>query len=225
MANITLSELKQQARERADMVNSPFIEDLELTNYINNSIAELHDILVMTYGSDYYVESYSFSTSGGVENYALPGDFYKLMGVDMQIDSSRWHSLKKFQFGDRNHYQNTGWDGINSGRYRVVGSNLKLAPAPTEGIATRIWYVPKAVRLVDAEDELDGINGYSEYIIVDVAIKMKMKQEDDVSALMSVKRDLLARIERAAQDRDIANPESITDVSNENFEDYLYNWR
>ena len=49
---ITLAELKAQARERADMEGSCFVSDSQLTTFINNSIAELHDILIQAYDGD-----------------------------------------------------------------------------------------------------------------------------------------------------------------------------
>ena len=48
--SITLAELRTQARNRADMESSEFVTDTELTDYINSSIAELHDILIQSYG-------------------------------------------------------------------------------------------------------------------------------------------------------------------------------
>ena len=42
----TLANLITAARQKADMINSTFIQDAEWTDYINNSYAELYDILV-----------------------------------------------------------------------------------------------------------------------------------------------------------------------------------
>jgi hypothetical protein len=75
---ITLAELRLQSRQRADMENSQFVSDSELTSYINNSIAELHDIMCEAYGSDYYVISAEFSIDSSTDTYALPSDFYEV---------------------------------------------------------------------------------------------------------------------------------------------------
>ncbi len=53
---ITLTELKAESRQRADMENSNLVSDTELTTYINKSIAELHDLLSEAYGSEYFVK-------------------------------------------------------------------------------------------------------------------------------------------------------------------------
>jgi hypothetical protein len=86
--SVTLLQLKDRSRQRADMENSEFVTDAELTIYINGSIAELHDLLVASYGSDYFLSSTTFSTVAGTESYSLPADFYKLMGVDVQVSGS-----------------------------------------------------------------------------------------------------------------------------------------
>jgi hypothetical protein len=61
--------------------------------------------------------------------------------------------------------------------------------------------------------DLEGINGWDEYVIVDAAIKCLIKEESDPSALMATKQNLLARVESAAANRDSAIPERISDTS------------
>ena len=50
-----LSELILETRQRADMVNSAFVTDLEVTRCINESWAQLYDALLST-GEDYYLK-------------------------------------------------------------------------------------------------------------------------------------------------------------------------
>ena len=51
----TLTELILETRQRADMVNSAFVTDLEVTRCINESWAQLYDALLST-GEDYYLK-------------------------------------------------------------------------------------------------------------------------------------------------------------------------
>src|SRR6267154_4869745 len=105
---VTLGSLRTQVRQRADIVNSQFITDTELNGYINASYAELYDLLVQKYGDDYYVKSppYSFVTDGTSQFYALPDDFYKLLGVDLALATSQdsFVTISQFGFRDRNRY-------------------------------------------------------------------------------------------------------------------------
>ncbi len=58
---------------------------------------------------------------------------------------------------------------------------------------------------------MDSISGWNQYIIVDAAIKARNKQESDVSTLVGMKAALVARIEAAAENRDVGAPQTVSD--------------
>ena len=224
MANLTLSEIKQRCRERADMKESNFVEDNELTFYINQSISELHDMLVQSYGSDYYVKDITFQSVAGQKAYDLDTiivdqDFYKLRALDAALNGDEFTTLRKFNFNERNRFQNAGsWNqiGISNVRYRLVGSNLRFTPAPDQNTEIQVWYIPRAKTLTLDTDSYNDFNGWIEYVIVDCAIKMLNKEESDVSILNNEKLMLKRRIEEVSQNRDAGDSESIQDVNYEN---------
>jgi flagellar biosynthesis/type III secretory pathway chaperone len=221
---VTLLQLKDQARQRADMETSSFVSDSELTSYINASIAELHDILIQSYGEDYFVTSSTFATVNGTEAYALPSTLYKLHGVDISINGDEFLTIKRFNFNERNRFTDSvGWTaaGIPSIRYRIVGANIMFTPVPDGSSTVKLWFSPLAVKLVVDSDSLNDFNQYSEYIVVDAAIKMMQKEESDVSVLMAQKQALLQRITYASQNRDAGEPEAVSDVYAE-IDDYLF---
>lgn len=206
------------------MESSQFVSDSELTSYINASIAELQDIIIQTYGSEYYVESDTFMTTSGETDYELPDDFYKLLGVDVSINGQEFISIKKFNFNERNRFNDvTIWNaaGVPNIRYRLMGNNLKFSPAPDTNSTVQIWYVPLSTKLVEDDDELNDLNQYCEYVIVDAAIKMLQKEESDVSVLMAQKAALVQRITSAADNRDAGESESVSDVYAEDDEYYF----
>ncbi len=228
MANITLSEIRQRCRERADMKESCFVEDQELDFYINQSIAELHDMLVQSYGEDYYVKDIIFNTSANAESYNLStvipdDDFYKLRALDARLNGDDWFTLRKFNFNERNKFQHVGagdFLGIVNVRYRLVGENIRFVPIPDNSIDIRVWYIPRAVKLIQDTDEYCDFNGWIEYVIVDAAIKMLNKEESDVTVLLREKDLLKRRIEEVANNRDAGEPESVSDIYSENDEFY-----
>jgi hypothetical protein len=61
-------------------------------------------------------------------------------------------------------------------------------------------------------DTVDGYSGWTEYVIVDAAIKCLQKEESDVSVLMVQKAALKQRIEEASQNRDAGQPSTISDT-------------
>ncbi len=211
---VTLSNLKLRCREMADMIHSQFVTDPELIRYINASAQELYDILVMAYGEDYYVlpDPYEFTSDGSPED--LPDDFYKVVGVDALVGGGNYVTLKPYEFTERNRFNGPTNLLINNNsplRYRIHGNQITWAPGTNGTNQIRLWYIPVMEDLALDVDELEGVNGYEELVVVDVAIKMKQKQEDDVSVLMARKQELMRRIEKVAQDRDAGMSHRVTD--------------
>lgn len=219
---ITLAQLKEQCRQRSDMENSEFVADDELRAYINASLAELHDLLIGAYNEDYYMEEHQFASDGTSVAYALPADFYKLRGVDVQQSTNGdWATVKRFNFNRRNEQQNAfTWNllGLPYLEYRLVGSNIRFNRIADANLNFRIFYHPKSVELVLDTDEFEDINGFVEYVIVDAAIKMLNKEESDTQVLMAQKEALRQRITAMAQNRDANEPESVTDIYAEDAE-------
>lgn len=206
--SVTLESLRDQARQRADMVNSEFCSDVEINQYINNSITELYDLLVSV-NEDYYVTSGTVSLVNGTDSYSLPADFYKLLGVDVDYNGQQI-AIKPFMFAERSRMQ-TALSGAPF-RYRLQGSNIKFIPEPDTSYTVTLWYVPRFTALSADASTFDGINGWEEYVIVDAAIKMLQKEESDVSILMAQKEALRGRINTMAANRDSGEPQRIVDV-------------
>lgn len=207
MANVTLLELRTQARQRANMERSQFVSDAEFNTYINLSGAELHDILIQKFGNDYYSNS-SNITLANQPSYALPSDFYKVLGVDLVLDASNSVALKKFEFADRNmknYYYVSDHDTLP--QYKVTGDAIYFIPQNNHSGKTVVfWYIPVYTKLLTDTDVLKGFNGWEDYIVVDAAIKALVKEESDTSELFKIKNDLLRRIEAASENRDSAHP-------------------
>lgn len=219
---LSLSQLRTAVRQRADMQNlsgiytNSFIKDPELDSYINQSYFELYDLLVQKYGDNYYVVPYTFVTDGTSQMYTLPADFYKLLGAEVALSNTNdsWVTIKPFNFIDRNRYAVPNFQsfyGITNLRYRLNGNDLWLTPIAQAGQNFRIWYVPRLQTLDDDADTVDGISGWTEYIIIDAAIKCMQKEESDVSVLAAQKMAMIQRIEAAAENRDAGSPATVSD--------------
>lgn len=216
MATVTLLELRTRSRQRADMESTGFVQDPELNSYINASYAELYDLLVSKYGSDYFVASpYDFTTTSNVDTYPLPVSFYKLLGVDYKIDSPNWVTLKRFEFSERNLPQT--WDIYSAEfiRYRVFGNNILFSPIPNVPQTMRLWFIPLPDQLTLDTDSFSGINGYEEYVIIDAAMKMRIKEESDIQDLLVQKMAMKKRIEDMADARDVGSPATVQDTSSQ----------
>jgi len=227
---VTLASLRTQARQRADMENSNFVTDSELNQYINSSIAELHDLFLSQPDSDYNVMQYTFSIVDNQDQYDLPADFYKLRGVDLALNqgaSTRYLTLKPFNFNERNRNSDLPFNFIwgPALRYRLVGNKIVFTPIPSGSYSIQLWYVPLAQTLSADGDILNDLNAFSEYVVVDAAIKMRLKEESDVTILEKMKSDMRARIIEMSQNRDAGASDTISDVQAENqFFDWTRTW-
>lgn len=210
---MTLSELITAARQRADMVNSTFIQDAEWTSYINSSYAELYDILVSRF-EDYYTAIQSFTISSG-NTYNLPAALYKIRGLDFSLSSDSWATVRKYNFDERNRVDNSQARTLRGNfdrQYRVMGSKLYILPEGNAAGTYRLWYIPRYTPLVNTTDEASDVLDFEEYIVVDAAIKALIKEESDTQVLMVIKQQLKDRIEAMAANRD-TQPERIADVT------------
>lgn len=192
----TLLQLRTRAQEESDNVNSDFISTSEWLSLINSSYQELYGLLVTSYGENYAVATpYTFVTDGQSQDFALPDDFFKLLGVDLQVQASGiWTTMKPFIFNERN-------------RFTRVNS-----PVPMAGQTVRLWYVPVLTLLADDGDStVNTVNGWEEYIVVDAAMKALAKEESDVSVVAARKAALVARINGEASNRDAGSPAHIGD--------------
>ncbi len=225
-AELSLGQIRLMSQQRADRVNSQFVTLPEWNTYINQSYFELYDLLVTVY-EDYFMASPLSITTDGINFlYALPdgsnnsgaAPFYKLLGVDCGLGAAAnaWVTLKKFDFIGRNRYiypQITStYLGVFNLRYRLMGSNIEFIPTPSAGQILRLWYIPRVSQLLKDTDVMDGVSGWTEYVIVDAAIKALQKEESDVSVLMAQKMALTQRIQDSAMNRDAGQPDTISNT-------------
>jgi hypothetical protein len=194
------------------MVGSDFVTDTatSLDAFINASADELYDLLTLKF-QDYNLSSSSLTTVSGTGTYALPSDFYKLMGVDITYNG-RTYGLDEFSFRERHRYEPGDVNLPDLPKYRLEGTNLRLRPTPTGVYSGTVWYTPTRTQLVSGSDTLTGVSGWEEYVVVDAAIKCLLKEESDPSALMAKKAELKQRIEEAASVRSPAAPSRVVDV-------------
>lgn len=141
---VALNTLRDEARQRADLVNSNFVTDAELNGYLNDSWSELYDILVSKYQNDYFLTSTSITVTSGTSTYSLPSDFYKARGVDLNINNNQNTPLQRYTFADRTRDSLVRY--ARDVKYRIQANNIVFAPAPSNNTAT-LWYVPHPRKL------------------------------------------------------------------------------
>lgn len=217
----TLSDLITTIRNRADLTNSEFITDTELTDYINYSLKELHGLLINSYGGDYFIEHVDMTVpaNDSVSSGELPALLLKVMGVDLLV-SGKYITLQAFNFNERNlasaqNIQGQAVQGATNYRYRIRNRKVVLTPNANGNISLRVWYIPDVVELTTGSQEVDvndALAGWMEYVIVDVCVKCKQKEETEFASFLKQKNDLIQRIRAEVQNRVQAEPATVSDI-------------
>ena len=275
---VSLTELRLLTRQRADQENSQFVNDTELTRYLNNSWGELYSLINENFNEDYFTTTSTVSMVSGTDTYDLPSDFYKMRGVDLVVTSTESVPLKRYNWAQRTRNALTVY--ARDYKYRVQKGSIVFSPVPSTTDSVKLYYIPSPKRLLSKdttaitrgtstmwttgshefvvgdlitgqnflatdynvdqtvtavgantvttdldssgladptsygsiESRFDFYSGWDEYIIIDSAIKMLLKEEADVTALLLQKNQLRERIITESQNRDAGEPEVVTDV-------------
>lgn len=216
---MTLLQLRTAVRQRADIVNSLFFTDAELTSYINQSLFELYDLLVESYGENYFVAPpFTITTDGINQFYNLPTNFYKELGVDLLLNGQQESAVtvRPFNFSERNKYSIPNFQtfyGVTNLRYRLNGNQIWFTPLPASGQTIKLWFIPAMTTLSGDTDTFDGFSGWTEYVIIDAALKCKIKEESDGTLLVDAKNKMITRIENASKNRNAASPPTVSDTA------------
>jgi hypothetical protein len=207
--SMTLAEMIAQVRYRADMVDSQFCTDVEITSYLNQSLQSLYQKMVNSH-EDYFVSATPQAiTTTAAETYPLSATFYKGLGVDIYRDG-QWKELPRFGFRERNRQTQLM---VKPSFYRFSGANLWLIPTPEAGRSVRVWYVPRLTLLALVTDTVDMVShSWLEYAILDSAIKCLDKEETDTTSLKQERAIKLQEVKDECRDRDDGEPEHVTDV-------------
>jgi len=170
---VTVQDLINQIREESDMQYSGFVSDLAIATHINNSGKELYDILVTSYGDNYFLAPpANFNTDNIRDRFPLPdgvlpfnhGDqtpfiappFFKLAGVDLQLGATpqSYVTLRMFPLNERNKFSVPNFAsfyGFTNIRYSLYGMNeIWFTPLPAAGLTLRLRYVPRMPNIVSS---------------------------------------------------------------------------
>jgi hypothetical protein len=213
----TLEAMRDQARALADMTNTTFVTNAELDVLLNQAIAELWSLLTAVVPQRYMLTA-AITMVAGTREYALPGDFMALVGVDWVRGDDRY-PLEPFALNDRAVGPYAGGTSLDpwtpACRYDIryggldgSGERLVFDRDPPAG-SVEVLYV-QAPQLLEADDDVfDGVAGWEDWAVLDVAIKMLAKEESDPSMYVAQQARLDQQIKGLAGKRDIGRARQI----------------
>lgn len=212
--SVTLGELKQRGLLRADLGNGDFISSDELTEYANASLAELYDVLVQSFDDHINPKVHSITLVSGTDSYNLPTDLYKIRKVritDSTSTTNAWLDRCTLDEIGNDVYSMTGH--FNSLKYYPLGTKIYFAPKPSGTDTVEVWYIPTHPYLTGDDQQIHYAIpvGWSEYVVLGVAIRCRTKEQTDTSGLVQERAMQLTRIMNAARNRDMGEPDQVVD--------------
>ena len=187
----TLAQLRDAARKRADIEGSQHITDAELNESINESIAALHALCVEACEDDFAITA-SITTTPNVATYTVT--LYKVRSVQI-VDQGYVRELDRFMLSDLPRLTNSVYGGTGAPMmYRMIGGKIHFAPTPQAAYSVTVYGVAASADLASDVAELDGRDGWEEWVVLDAAIKCGLKEEQDVRDLVAERNVVLGRI-------------------------------
>lgn len=212
----SLGTLKQEILDQADMDNSDFIDSSdsatgELTLMIRASIKRLYNMIVKEF-EDYFFKEYEFDTVAGTKDYDFPSDFYKFIGLDY-IDSAEdiW-PCKQFLFRERQKYTNRRSTDGQYSRYRLLGTQIRILPAPQSVSTYRLSYIPTPNLPSANADTFDFTQGWDEWVKWDCIIKCLSKEESDTMEAVREREKAEQEIKDCIINRDANEPQRVLNI-------------
>lgn len=216
MRTIKLGELRDRCRQRANMVNSDFIQNPEWAAMIDSALAELMELITKC-SPDFWESEETITCDGEEHTFAIASDHYKTLAVE-DVDGEC--DLPELQFKERHR----ALDGYG---YRLINYAIRFYHAtntvPPSGKQFRHIYIPVPPKMtgetITDDTDIDFIAGYEELVICMVAAEA-LRKEDPAQAGLRVLEgriaELRARVESNADDR--SPPVYIADTRDDSVE-------
>lgn len=173
----------------------------EVTNMVNESWQDMR-VRVSSSGAGIMLYAKPFSGTTGVgatspfswRELSLQADVAHVLGMDLTLQSGRVRALESLSFARRNEWYNdissptvnlTGSPlyfmlyniGVEAG-VAITAGKFGLVPAPNLNYNYTMWYIPKWTDITTTTFLLDGVQGWDDYVVWDVVMKIAAADND-----------------------------------------------
>lgn len=234
---VKLADLVTRALQRTNAEGATqFLTWPELVDMANVAISAWYDeVRGTTWNGGYYRAPFLITTSPISGNqtqnppsnavYSLPSDFLSATSVDAFISPSLVITCKAFQEEQRNMYRfwlgAVGWFLGTTVYYQIQGAGsdgtpyIVFMPPPQAQFQVQVNYVPVAPKLGDASDSIDCIDGWEEFIVCHMAIRIlaKMRRQAEIPLFERLLEQERQRIRKMAPRRDMQTAERVHEMN------------
>ncbi len=213
-ATRTLQQIRESARQYADMTGSDFRTDAEVNHLVNLGLRSLWSVLVQS-DQDRYLARTEIATTSGTQEYTLPDDFVAARLVErLQSSGSEvgW-PIERYNLSEGHGDGTTSWESYSRDgaglRYAIVmqgrdgsATRLRFDENPQNRFF-RVWYEQRIDDLVADGDTFDGVNGWEDWAALWAAEQLLAEEESAFEHLSMRRAELTQRIQSIAGDRDM----------------------
>lgn len=190
---MTLSDIRDSARSKADEQATGFISNTELDRFINQGYRYVFGYLVQRY-QDFAIVPGTVGNGGLItvvandNEYSLPSDLYKLVMAERRESSdtneNSWRKIPRLNIGNNqiNDYFPVREGGDHGFGYFIAGNNIYLRPVPTAGFSLRLWYIQRPTALALTSDTPTIPTEYHELIAEYAKMQMLVKSGEAIYA-------------------------------------------
>jgi len=200
MAFKTLAQIREMIRQRADVENNGnHTDDDEVDSLANASIETLHSMLVDGTDGTLFAKNAGVLTKLGDNSYQLPSDFTQLVSLDIksgstyirshQADPQDYAQLTLNNYGGQNHYSHLLRWNTAQGR-----GELFIFPTPANTSDVAVQYIPEPPFLSSDSDTLNWPTFWYQWVVLDAAVQISIKEESDPSGLMAERQKIEKRV-------------------------------
>jgi len=194
---VTGQDLVSEVRTTSDLQLSRFCTDAELLLMVNEALAELFDVLVMT--RDGYFKISVPLTLDTNQQSNLPSDFYKELLVTAGVGAGLFEVLPLESYRDRLN--------CTEPRYHISSRVITLYPLSMVQPVT-LEYVPNCPVLGLTDPMPVDMERFREFVAVTASIKVKAKRKQDATDLLNRQGQLRQRAIAAVTGRN-AGPKKV----------------
>ncbi len=209
-STVTRLDLRTRIRDRGEFL-APFHTDTMLNAWINDSLADLYDLLSALDPSRYR-STQTVTVVSGTESYALSADFLSLQSVDLvdSAASSGHRPMERYDFRNKHAAQYSSADKYTA-QYDLRAASIYFYPIPGWSGSVLVTYTPTPTSLDDDVTTFDSVNAWTEYVVADCCIKCAARGKEDPTVFIATKMAAEKRIGRRPRS-DQARPKTVANV-------------
>lgn len=207
-----IADLITEIRSKADMENTQFISDTEITSFINSAYREAYNVLANSY-EDWNLSSQLITTVANTREYAVASDFIRLRKLmylrDYNLATEREFPCKRNNWSDTDLFATL--DRIPR-RFQLRGANIRLFPAPTSVLYYRAYYQAAPAALTSSSTAVEFEFGMDRFVVWEAVMSCLIKEKSDTREARAERDRHLTNMIVSSDPRDASEAATVQEV-------------